>query len=885
MAEDQAQSKEERKDFFISYARADKQWAEWIAWQLEQEDYRITLQAWDFRPGGNLVLLIDEAIKEAERVIAVLSPDYFTASDTAAQWSAAFRGGALLPIQIRECGPSLSGVLGTIIPIDLLGLDETAAREHLLTGIRRERARPVTPPAFPRTILERPAFPGALPTIWNIPYQRNPFFTGRENILTTLTDVLSTGQPMALSQPQAISGLGGIGKTQIAVEYAYRSHQNYQAVFWSRADSRDALISGYVTLADLLKLPEKDEQEQIRTINAVKHWLREHDRWLLILDNVDDLTLLKEFVPSAGGGHILLTTRTQAPGKLARSLEVDVLETDLGALFLLRRASILEHDALLESATTAQVTIAREITQELGGLPLALDQAGAYIEEAAYSLSEYLALYRTQRTALLKRRSRDMNDDHPESVATTWSLSFERVQHANPAAAELLRLCAFLAADAIPEEMLMQGAHLLGPVLGPTVSDQLTFNDAIIELRKYSLMRRETASKTLSVHRLVQAVLKDQMKEQDRHQWSERAVQAVNAAFPTVEHQTWPQCDRLLPHALLCATWIEQKSMAFPEAAHLLNQMGDYLEKRAQYKEAESLLEQALAIRAQIGTESLDIAQSLNNLAHLYQTQGKHEQVEPLYQRALSIYEQELGADHSWAATSLNNLAALYRDQGKYEQAEPLYQRALSICEQQLGPDHPNTALSLNNLAALYQDQGKYEQTEPLYVRALAICEQQLGPQHPDTAGSLNNLAALYYNQRKYQQAEPLFKRALAIREQQLGPQHPHTANSLNNLALLYRDQGKDEQAEPLFKRALAISEQQLGPQHPDTAGSLNNLAELYQDQGQYEQAEPLLQRALAIDERALGPQHPTTQTIRANSARLLRTMGHDAEAAALDQS
>jgi tetratricopeptide (TPR) repeat protein len=200
-------------------------------------------------------------------------------------------------------------------------------------------------------------------------------------------------------------------------------------------------------------------------------------------------------------------------------------------------------------------------------------------------------------------------------------------------------------------------------------------------------------------------------------------------------------------HALLCATWIEQEQMTFPEAARLLNQAGYYLNERARYVEAE-----------------------------------------PLYQRALAICEQQLGPDHPDTATSLNNLAGLYQDQGKYEQAEPLFQRALSIKEQQLGPEHPSTANSLNNLAGLYRAQGKYEQAEPLYVRALAIREQQLGTEHPDTAGSLNNLAALYYSQGKYAEAEPLLKHALEIYEQQLGETHPTTITMRENYATLLRD-------------------------------------------------------------------------------------------------
>jgi tetratricopeptide (TPR) repeat protein len=837
-------------------------------------------------------------------------------------------------VRIQHC--RVEGLLGPIGYIDLVDLDEQRAREKLLAGIKRERAKPTsvpfpTAPAPSGPLVKRPTFPGSLPPVWNVPYPHNPLFTGREELLTQLATTLHAGQPTALSQPQAISGLGGIGKTQLALEYAYRYRGDYQAVLWAQADTRENLTSSYLTIVALLNLPEKSEQESARAIAAVKNWFQRNTGWLLILDNADELALARDFLPPSMGGQVLLTTRAQATGRFARRLEVDTLPTEQGTLFLLRRAGLLAPDATLEQAPEGDRDIACAICEELGGLPLALDQAGAYIEETGCRLSEYQQLYQRRRADLLAERRGQLVDDHPLPVATTWSLSFQKVEQKNPAAADLLRLCVFLAPDAIPEAIITEGAEHLGPQLAAVGADPYLLNQAIEALRAYSLLRREVSGGTaplLSVHRLVQAVLKDQMDEQNRQLWAERAIRAVNTAFPEVEHQTWPQCDRLLAHALICTEWMKQERMTFPEAARLLNEIGWYLRERGRYREAEPLLREALRIseleqgeqhqqtaraaatlgwlysaqgryieaeplylraleiyEQELGETHPDTATSLNSLASLYyHAQGKYAQAEPLYLRALEIYEQELGETHPDTATSLNSLAELYHAQGKYAQAELLFQRALAICEQQLGAQHPDTASSLNNLALLYHHQGKYKQAEPLYQRALSICKQQLGVQHPDTARSLNNLAALYRAQGKYSQAEPLFKRALAICEQQLGPQHPDTASSLNNLAALYWNQGKYSQAEPLYQQALAIREQQLGPRHPDTALSVWWLAALSEQQQQYEKAASLYQRALAIDERTLGPQHPTTQRIRANYARLLRTMGHDAEATALDQ-
>jgi tetratricopeptide (TPR) repeat protein len=681
-----------------------------------------------------------------------------------------------------------------------------------------------------------------------------------------------------------MSGLGGIGKTQIAVQYAYQHCDDYQAILWARAESHETLTSSFVEIARLLDLPQKDEQDQTIIVQAVKRWLQDNNGWLLILDNADEPAIVREFLPTNFYGHILLTTRAQALGGLAQRIEVDTFTPELGALFLLRRATLIAADAALDDAIQSDREVAMQISEELGGLPLALDQAGAYIEETQCSLADYLDLYRTRRAEVLKERG-GLLGDHPEPVAMTWSLSFQRVEERNPAAADLLRLCAFLAPDAIPEEIIIAGVEHLGPLLQATARDPLALNKAIAALGAYSLIRRDPAEKTLSIHRLVQAVLRDAMSDDETKLWAEQAVLAVSEGSPVVEFATWPQWERYLPHALVCADLVRQHNFYVAEAAQILQQTGRYLAERARYGEAEPLLEQAFAMSEQVqGKEHLDTARDANTLGWLYDLQGKYKQAEPLYVRALAIREQQLGPLHPDTAQSLNNLALLYNNQGKYAQAEPLYLRALNICEQQLGPLHPDTATSLNNLALLHKNQGKYEQAKPLYLRALHICEQQLGPLHPHTAQSLNNLAELYRAQGKYEQAEPLYQRALAIWEQQLGSELPNTAQSLNNLAGLYYAQGKYEQAEPLYQRALAIWEQQLGPLHPHTATSLNNLALLYDNQGKYEQAEPLYQRALAIYKKALGPQHPHTQRARRNYAKLLRAMGHDEEAKQLEE-
>ncbi len=630
-------------------------------------------------------------------------------------------------------------------------------------------------------------------------------------------------------------------------------------------------MAWYVLLADLLHLPEYKEPDQNKVREAVQHWFRKHTGWLLILDNMEDLKLLQQFVPTDRQGAVLLTTRRQVTEPVAQALELELLPENDAILFLLKRTKILAIDKSLKDASDGDIKAARAITYLLGNLPLALDQAGAYILETACSFADYVALFKTCQTQLLQRRiGEGIPTDHPEAVTTTLSLNFEQVQRRSNAVGELLCFCAFLAPDSIPEEILTAGAPLLGPVLAPLISDTYQLNEALVALRAYSLIERNPHARTLTIHRLVQMVLRDSMPTETQQHWMQCAVHAVATAYPAPDFANWSALERLLPHALVCATWIEQAQDVWPKASILLVRAGDYLRTRGRYRDAEPLLQRALAIAEQeLGANHPGTGGYLCNLAVLYQEQGKYEQAEPLLQRALAIAEQELGASHPNTAISLSNLAMLYYMQGKYAQVEPLYQRALAIQEQHLGAEHPDTATSLNNLAMLYYMQGKYAQEEPLFQRALAIQEQHLGANHPDTTASLNNLAVLYHDQSRYEEAEPLYQRALAIREQHLGAEHPEVATSLNNLADLYQEQGKYEEAEPLYLRALAIQKQQSGTNHPNTAMLLRNLAALYKAQEKYEEAELLYLSVLAIQKQQLGAEHPEIATSLNNLAAL----------------
>jgi tetratricopeptide (TPR) repeat protein len=701
----------------------------------------------------------------------------------------------------------------------------------------------------------------------------------------------------------ALSGLGGIGKTQTAIAVARRLAEQYDYILWLSAEDIRFAGTSLRLLVDALNLPGVNPEQGDTYLQALRIWLRSDDskNWLLVVDNADEPESLREFFDSlhTPRGKVLLTTRAHASRLACLNLHPEAVVEAQRMTEAEAVEFLFERTGKPRNPQTEQR--ARAIATRLGYLPLAMEQAGAYLTQTQAPLQDYLQLYDQKRREWDQRYKPQMGN-YPATVGTTWLINIEQVQRKSPPSVALLQLLAFFDSERIPlwlvqviaYQMKPRGCLALVGLLERIGLNESAMSEALAQLISYSLVgydgyierEGEQVPYSCAVHRLVQEVVRDNLGA-EQAQWVGQLLHAYSeiAPDPTTPAE-WERWREMLPHlfaTLERATALKVKPRRLQ--AYLLNQAGLFLHYQGRYGEAEPLYQQALAImRERLGEQHPDTATSLNNLAGLYQAQGRYDEAEPLYQQALAIRKARLGEQHPHTATSLNNLAGLYQAQGRYDEAEPLYQQALAIRKARLGEQHPDTATSLNNLAVLYQAQGRYDEAEPLYQQALAIRKARLGEQHPDTAASLNNLAGLYQAQGRYDEAEPLYQQALAIRKARLGEQHPDTATSLNNLAVLYQAQGRYDEAEPLYQQALAIRKARLGEQHPHTATSLNDLARLYQAQGRYDEAEPLYQQALAIRKARLGEQHPDTATSLNNLAGLYRAQGRYDEAEPLYQ-
>jgi tetratricopeptide (TPR) repeat protein len=861
-------------DFFISRAGADKAFAIWVGQVLKANGKSCILQDEHFGH-QDFMGAMDRALKSGARVMALYSQAYLNSDNCLKEATTAIHGDSfnkeqrLIGLRIEACAPD--GMLRNLAFTDLLAerrqRDGSALALKILTaaGIADPRVDNIPPP--PEGVLTEP-----VPILHETIRPTRTDLAPREDLMARLATAMRgpTGRMAALTNSQylmgAVAGLGGVGKTVLAREYAWRHASEYHGVWWIDAEKRGGIISDLALLGAEMSAAIKSEaqtnveQAARAALNLIERANTEKP-FLLIYDNVEKPGDIETWTPRAGA-HILITTRWTEWDDIAGKIDVGTLDREAAIGFLCNRAGRL--DDREEAGLLAD---------QLGCLPLALDHAASYCRSGRrVSFKEYRESLGRKRLDWKPTKGASFGQ-YDSSVWGTFNMALDRVISGDavagfaphPEAEIVMGVAALLAPVAIPLSLFNH----------PRLASE-GFDDAFTALAEVSLISRgENAAvqSTMLVHRLVQAVMRDRLEENGSKLDTLRlALELLTSALPRQSESfaNWAACAALLPHAFSVLGALPSDDISAARISLLCFNVAKYLQGVARYSEAEPLLQRSLAIYEKtVGPDHPSTSATLHELARLYQAQGRYSEAEPLLQRSLAIYEKTVGPDHPSTSATLHELASLYQAQGRYSEAEPLLKRSLAIYEKTVGPDHPDTSATLHELARLYQAQGRYSEAEPLLKRSLAIKEKTVGPDHPSTSATLHVLASLYEAQGRYSEAEPLSKRSLGIRRKVWGLDHPRMGQSLDLVALIALDRGDIEGAEEAAEQALAVRTAKLPVDHPDIAQSRLTLARVRLAQGREGDARSLLLQAIETLQAKVTAGHVWLKGAQATLAKL----------------
>jgi len=701
---------------------------------------------------------------------------------------------------------------------------------------------------------------------FSVPFIRNRQFVNRGQLDEVERRLFIEGNCPKI----AIYGLGGVGKTQIALELAYRTREQRPdySVFWVPATTVENFQQAYLDIGRKLHLLQpKEQKEDIKKI--VQDYLSQESsgHWLLIYDNADDIDMWVEntnatneptlinYIPRSNKGSIIFTTRNRkAAVKLAHQNVVGIREMDEDAAIQMLSRLLIDQQILNDRH------IILDLLEQLTFLPLAIAQAAAYMNENGITVSEYLLLLRDKEQNIVEVLSENFEDEgryrHVQNpVATTWLISFDQIRCRDPLAAEYLSFMACLNPKAIPQSLL------------PPAPSKKRMTDAIGTLSGYSFITRRPADESLDLHRLVHLATRNWLRmENCDTEWVAKAIARLDCVFPSHDHKNRDLWRAYLPHAQYLVG--SDLGNGVRERLSLLMKLGQCLLSDGRYNDAEKpFLEVMEANKMVLGEEHPATLTSMANLASTYCNQGRWKEAEELEKYVMKARTRMLGEEHPDTLTSMANLASTYCNQGQWKEAEELEKYVIEIRKRVLGEKHPDTLTSMANLASIYRNQGQWKEAEKLEKYIMKASKRVLGEEHPDTLTSMANLASTYWNQGRWKEAEELGKYVMEARERVLGEEHPATLTSMANLASTYWNQGRWKEAEKLEKYVIETRQRVLGEEHPDTLISMANLASTYCNQGQWKEAEELEKYVMKTRERVLGEEHPDTLISMANLA------------------
>lgn len=803
---------------FVSYTSSDRLKAFWIGQELEKLGHKPRIHEWEIPAGGNIPAWMEQRHHDADHVLLVVSKAYLAAPYSnwerqAAQWASADkRPNFALPVFIEDCeAPTL---VAHIKRCDLYGLSEEEARAKLAAYLA-PAAKPSVPVAFsgsanPGAPSARVALSvrshvvtGTYYAVSNIPIGVPRHFLGRDEELAKIkTELANDKGPVAIT---ALHGLRGVGKTTLAAAYAERHRADYRATWWIRAQTESTMRADLVALGVQLGWVATDEKEE-PALSVVMGRLRdEGEGILLIYDNAIDEKSITPHLPRGGAAQVIVTSNSDVWRRLAAPVEIQVWPKEVGADYLIAR-----------TGRKQERETALALSETLGGLALAHEQAAAYCERLDVSLNEYLRRFEAAPTRMLgDERDAPAAHNYGETALKSFELGIEQASKLNPAAAPLIEHVALLAPEPIPMFLFAEAREEFGePLASALAGDGL--DEAVAALRTFALIDREIirderqpaiATDTIRLHRLVRQVVVSRLDRAMRDKIGRAILKAMVAVYPARvwdKPETWPRARRLdgLVPALM------GESVLFSvgpgrEGMILLERLASYkAEVLSVLDEALLLYKQALSINKTLDKEeNEDTAGILNNIAQVQEQLGNLSPARLQFKRALKIYEKVLGSDHPYTATSLINLGRVLQRQRSFGEARKCFDRAIAIDRKRFGPNHPEVATDLSNLGGLLYDEGDYAGARKILESAVNICQQALGAGHPNTNDARRQLAVVMMADDRPNEALALVQRALGFHDEVLGRDHPRTKDSARVAASALETLNRSDEAAALREK------------------------------------------------------------------------------------
>jgi tetratricopeptide (TPR) repeat protein len=633
---------------------------------------------------------------------------------------------------------------------------------------------------------------------------------------------------------QVIHGTGGVGKTQLALEYAYREREHYRTIAWLPASEPNTLAVHYRRLAERLGVAEPDALVE-ETRQAVKDALAQRSDWLLIFDDAPAPDAIAPYLPSGNGGYVLVTSRNPGWQQLANAFCLRVLERAEAIEFLKRRLGTISENA---AATLAQA---------LGDLPLSLEQACAVIAEAGISSEEYLRRYEALWAELLQS-GRSSSGDYPDTVAMTWELACRELENWDAEVSGLTKILAFLAPVEMPRTFLRRAMGHLPVPFSTRFGTGPALDRAIELLRRFSLLAAD--DRVVSVHPSIASLTRDRMPPEQHGNWSSAALGMMAMTFHFEDDSTvgWSERAESLPHALAASQHATAAGVVPDTNAKLLNQVGEYLTHIGRLDQARQAFELALVLTERAhGPSDRRRAAIINNLGRVLKRAGDIEQARAHFEEALVLDQAAYGESHAHVAEVVNNYATVLHQSGDVELALRQFEWALEVCRSSYGEDHIKVAIVTNNLGYTRATIGDPQGALEAFNAALATAEASVGPNHPVVASILTNIGAVLRRTGQADAARAPLERAATIHRASLGAAHPEIARNFAHLGHLHQQRGELQLATRYFQRALTIDQNALGESHPGLIPRLEDLGRCLKQMNEVDAATACYERIAGI--------------------------------------